>query len=281
MSEHEETATNPEKGNVGRRDLLKLAGALAGAAGLAQFISITTLASRQNPSEVAAGGPKWGMLIDINKCIGCNYCTFACQSTNNLGDDMLYNIVTTETTQNGDEFFLSRPCMQCAEAPCVHVCPVGATYYRADGIVAMDYQKCIGCRYCQVACPYGARVFNWKDPIPENSSSHAPDFGIQEVESRPRGVVEKCHFCSHRIDKSYYTRGLVPGVDPVATPACVVACPTGARVFGDTTDPESPISKARREAKVTIRLREELSTEPRVFYVPPETNTDGLLSGEG
>jgi len=280
MSEPQESVTTPEKGNLGRRDLLKLAGALAGAAGLAQFISISTLALREKRSEVAEGGPKWGMLIDINKCIGCNYCTYACQATNNLADDMLYNVVTTETTQNGTDFFLSRPCMQCAEAPCVHVCPVQATYYRADGIVEMDYNKCIGCRYCQVACPYGARVFNWKEPIAPDTSPHAPDFGIQELPNRPRGVVEKCHFCSHRIDKSY-PRGLVPGVDPAATPACVVACPTGARVFGDTTDPESPISKARREAKVTIRLREDLSTEPRVFYVPPETNTDGLLSGEG
>lgn len=279
MSETQEKTNSPEPNNIGRRDLLKLAGALAGAMGLAQFISINTLARREKDSETAPHGPKWGMLIDINKCIGCNYCTFACQATNNLADDMLYNVVTTETTQSGTEFFLSRPCMQCEEAPCVHVCPVQATHYREDGIVIMDYERCIGCRYCQVACPYGARVFNWKEPIAPNSSPHAPDFGIQEVASRPRGVVEKCHFCSHRIDKSY-ERGLIPGVDPVATPACVVACPTGARVFGDTTDPQSPISKARREAKVTIRLREDLSTEPRVFYVPPSGGTDALLDGK-
>jgi Fe-S-cluster-containing dehydrogenase component len=206
------------------------------------------------------------MLIDINKCIGCNYCTYACQAVNNLADDMLYNVVTTETTQSGEEFFLSRPCMQCEEAPCVHVCPVGATYYRADGIVAMDYTRCIGCRYCQVACPYGARVFNWRDPI--ETSPKAPTFGTQEVENRPRGVVEKCHFCSHRIDYGV-ERGLVPGVDEPATPACVVACPTGARVFGDLTDPTSPISTAQVEASVTLRLREDLSTEPRVYYVSP------------
>jgi Fe-S-cluster-containing dehydrogenase component len=179
---------------------------------------------------------------------------------------MLYNVVTTETTQSGEEFFLSRPCMQCEEAPCVHVCPVGATYYRADGIVAMDYTRCIGCRYCQVACPYGARVFNWRDPI--GTSPKAPTFGTQEVGNRPRGVVEKCHFCSHRIDFGL-ENGLVPGVDLLATPACVVACPTGARVFGDLTDATSPISTAQVEASVTLRLREELSTEPRVYYVSP------------
>lgn len=260
--------------NITRRDLLKVGAALLGAAGLTQFVGLNDVRVRGSETD-HEGGRKWGMLIDINKCIGCNYCTYACQAVNNLADDMLYNVVTAEETQSGEEFFLSRPCMQCAEAPCVHVCPVQATYYRPDGIVAMDYDRCIGCRYCQVACPYGARVFNWKDPI--ELSPKSPDFGMQEVENRPRGVVEKCHFCSHRIDRGL-ENGLTPGVDNDATPACVVACPTGARVFGDLNDTESPISKARQEAIVTLRLREELSTEPRVYYIPPnpkpETNQE-------
>jgi len=266
MNEKNETPLAEGEQKIARRDLLKVGGALLGAAGLAQFFSLSSLAVRNNSEGQVSDGPKWGMLIDINKCIGCNYCTYACQAVNNLADDMLYNVVTTETTQSGEEFFLSRPCMQCEEAPCVHVCPVGATYYRADGIVAMDYTRCIGCRYCQVACPYGARVFNWRDPI--GTSPKAPTFGTQEVENRPRGVVEKCHFCSHRIDFGL-ENGLVPGVDLLATPACVVACPTGARVFGDLTDATSPISTAQVEASVTLRLREELSTEPRVYYVSP------------
>jgi len=260
--------TPPEQGEqkIARRDLLKVGGALLGAAGLTQFFSLNSLAVTNKSSGQEGDGPKWGMLVDINKCIGCNYCTYACQAVNNLADDMLYNVVTTETTQSGEEYFLSRPCMQCEEAPCVHVCPVGATYYRPDGIVAMDYTLCIGCRYCQVACPYSARVFNWR--APSGTSPKAPTFGTQEVENRPRGVVEKCHFCSHRIDFGL-KNGLVPGVDLLATPACVVACPTGARVFGDLTDPASPISMAQVEASVTLRLREELSTEPRVYYVSP------------
>lgn len=271
-----ENIRNPEQGSVSRRDLLKIAGGLAAAAGVTQFISINSLAAVESAS-VGPGGVKWGMLIDINKCIGCNYCTYACQAVNNLSDDMLYNVVTTETTQNGTEFFLSRPCMQCAEAPCVHVCPVEATYYREDGIVAMDYNRCIGCRYCQVACPYDARVFNWHDPI--EKSDHTPDFGVQEVSNRERGVVEKCHFCSHRIDDGL-ARNLTPGVDDQATPACVVACPTGARVFGDLNSPESPISKAREEARVTLRLREDLSTEPRVYYIPPDSAYKPPFQGE-
>jgi len=251
--------------NVSRRDLLKVGAAILGATGLTQLFSLNSLQVRgkEIPDE---GGRKWGMLIDINKCIGCNYCTYACQAVNNLADDMLYNVVTAEETQSGEEYFLSRPCMQCAEAPCVHVCPVEATYYRPDGIVEMNYDRCIGCRYCQVACPYGA--------------GKSPDFGVAEVENRPRGVVEKCHFCSHRIDRGL-EYGLTPGVDREATPACVVVCPTGARVFGDLNDVESPVSKAREEAIVTLRLREELSTEPRVYYIPPTTKKTGPFAGEG
>ncbi|MCX6067985.1 MAG: 4Fe-4S dicluster domain-containing protein [Chloroflexi bacterium] len=274
MDETQENQPVPEKRSTARRDFVKVAGALAGAAAMAQFISTATLASRTKPSGTgeSTAGPQWGMSIDINKCIGCKYCTYACQAVNNLADNMIYNIVTTETMQNGKEYFLSKPCMHCTEAPCVHVCPVKATYHRPDGIVVMDYTRCIGCRYCQVACPYDARVFNWGDPI--ETSPKSPNFGFQEVPNRPRGVVEKCSFCSHRIDGGL-ARGMVPGVDAMATPACVVACPTGARAFGDLTDPESPVSKVLAESKAVLRLREEeLSTEPSVYYVPPDAHTN-------
>ncbi len=266
MSEIEKEKSEVEKRTAARRDFLKLTGALVGAAGVTRIALGTTTMSASSGGEDGAG-PQWGMLIDINLCIGCQYCTFACEAINNLADDMRYCVVTSETTQSGQEFFLSRPCMHCQESPCVHVCPVAATYKRPDGIVAMDYDLCIGCRYCQVACPYEARVFNWKEPI--ERSPQSPDFGLQEVPNRPRGVVEKCTFCSHRIDAGM-ERGLIPGVDPQATPACVVACPTKARIFGDLSSPESPISVALAEAKTTLRLREELSTEPRVYYIPPQ-----------
>lgn len=269
MSEQEKQQTAPEK-KTSRRDFIKLASVLTVAAGATQFVSGGMKAKASSGGEDGKG-PQWGMVIDINLCIGCQYCTFACDAINNLAEDMQYSIVTTETTQSGDEFFLSRPCMQCQEAPCVHVCPVGATYVRPDGIVAMNYDRCIGCRYCQVACPYDARVFNWKEPIAVSPQS--PDFGLQELPNRPRGVVEKCHFCSHRIDAGL-ERGLVPGVDPQATPACVVACPTTARIFGDMSDPESPVAIALSEAKTTLRLREELSTEPRVYYIPPNAQSN-------
>lgn len=273
MNEMDKSQPEPENGKTSRRDLLKIAGALACAAALTPIVSGNSNASHK-PSSTGetTTGPQWGMSIDINKCIGCKYCTYACQAVNNLADDMIYNVVTNETMQNGKEYFLSRPCMHCAEAPCVHVCPVKATYKRPDGIITMNFDLCIGCRYCEVACPYDARVFNWKEPI--KLSPKSPNFGFQEVANRPRGVVEKCLFCQHRIDGGL-ARGMVPGIDPLATPACVVACPTGARAFGDLTDPESPVSKVLEEAKAVMRLREdELSTEPSVYYVPPDTHTN-------
>lgn len=261
----------------GRRDFLKLTGTVVGAVALTQVASLAT-SPRSSGGEGAGDGPRWGMSIDINKCIGCKYCTYACQAVNNLDDDMVYCVVTEETLKNGEGYFLSRPCMHCDEAPCTHVCPVGATYKRDDGIVMMDYELCIGCRYCQVACPYQARVFNWKEPI--DISPKSPAFGIQEVPNRPRGVVEKCTFCVHRID-SGVERGMVPGVDPMATPACVVACPTGARAFGNMLDAQSPISLVLAESKTIIRLRdEELSTSPNVFYVPPDDHVQNQFIKE-
>ena len=130
----------------------------------------------------------------------------------------------------------------------------------------MDYDRCIGCRYCEVACPYGARSFNWKEFDGPNPA--VPEWGQPEIPRRPRGVVEKCSFCYQRIDRGL-ALGLVPGVDPDATPACVVACPVGARQFGDLNDPESNVSKTLR-GRASYRLREDLGTSPHDYYLPAE-----------
>lgn len=213
-----------------------------------------------------AGKHRWGMVINLSKCIGCQYCVYACQAVNNVTDEMRWNVYKPDVTETGLEFHMTRPCLHCQDAPCTSVCPVQATYVREDGIVIMDYDVCIGCRYCQVACPYGARSFNWKQRLED--SGYQEEWGAAEVDIRPRGVPEKCTFCVHRIDRGL-PQGLVPGIDPQATPACVNICPVDARIFGDLNDPNSPVSQAIAN-NPTFRLREDLGTEPNVYYIPPE-----------
>lgn len=208
----------------------------------------------------------WVMVIDLSKCIGCDYCVWACQATNDTNEQLRWNVRIDDVTPLGNTFHLTRPCLHCRNAPCVQVCPVSATYHRADGLVMMDYDKCIGCRYCQTACPYGARSFNWSERTDENEK--AGEWGTPEVARRPRGVMEKCTFCVHRIDAGL-AAGLMPGVDEAATPACVNICPVTARHFGNINDPESEVSKLIATYPV-LRLREDLGTEPSVYYIPPE-----------
>ena len=213
-----------------------------------------------------SGQHRWGMVIDLNKCIGCQYCVYACQAVNDVTDDMRWNEYLIDETETGTIFHMTRPCLHCQDAPCVSVCPVQATYVRDDGIVMMDYDVCIGCRYCQVACPYDARSFNWS--YRTDTSGYQEEWGSAEIERRPRGVPEKCTFCVHRIDRGL-PNGLVPGVDAAATPACVNICPVEARIFGDLNDPDSQISQTIKN-NPTFRLREDLGTEPNVYYIPPE-----------
>ena len=247
--------------SLNRRDFLKLAG-----------VGVTIVAGARFVRDIQASGPtevgphRWAMVIDQSKCTGCGYCTLACRANNDVPPDISWNKVIKLEPVGGKEVFLPRPCMQCEKAPCVDVCPVKASTYRPDGIVMMNYDRCIGCRYCEVACPYEARSFNWKTFDGPNPA--VPQWGEPEVERRPRGVVEKCAFCYQRIDRGL-ALGLTPGMDAIATPACVVACPTKARIFGDLNDPESEVSKIV-EGTVTFRLREDLGTGPRVYYISPK-----------
>jgi Fe-S-cluster-containing dehydrogenase component len=265
------------KVNLTRRDFLTIAAAAAGSIFAAQLVTVTPLSPftqlKQGQIEGEfdqghaehSGTYHWGMVIDLDKCIGCEYCMRTCSAVNDVKADKPWNIVIEEQTTAGTQFFLSRPCLHCQVAPCVEVCPVQATYHREDGLVVMDYDRCIGCRYCEVACPYDARKFNWE--ARDDVNPYIPTWGIAEVERRPRGVIEKCTFCKHRIDKGL-EQGLMPGVDPEATPACVNICPVGARTFGNLHDPESTVAKLI-ETSATFRLREDLGTEGSVFYIPP------------
>lgn len=268
---------------LSRRDFLIVGGTAAGSVVAAQLLTtgpLSPFASFKQEQvegvEVATGsgsGHHWGMVINLDKCIGCEYCIRACSAVNDVWVDpqlqrpeKSWNIVVPEKTSAGSPFFFSRPCLQCGDAPCVEVCPVQATYHREDGLVIMNYPRCIGCRYCEIACPYDARKFNWQARTDTNP--YIPTWGIAEVERRPRGVVEKCTFCIHRIDAGL-KEGFTPGEDREATPACVNICPVGARLFGDLNNPESRVSQAIA-TEATIRLREELGTEPSVYYIIPK-----------
>lgn len=249
------------KKKINRRDFLKIAAVGVGTA-LAGSQFIRRPAGASEPS--LSGGRKWAMVIDQSKCTGCGYCTLACRAHNDIPPDISWNVVTKTGQLGNHEVFLARPCMQCEHPPCVDVCPVRASYIRPDGIVMMNYDRCIGCRYCEVACPYGARSFNWKKF--EGPNPAVPDWGQPEVPRRPRGVAEKCSFCYQRIDRGL-ALGLTPGVDDDATPACVVVCPTGARQFGDLSNPDSNVSQILKN-HASYRLREDLGTGPRVYYLP-------------
>lgn len=254
-----------------RRDFLKL-----GMAGLVTTaVSSKFFKSNRRLSKKEESSPhRWAMVVDLNKCTGCEQCVFACHASNDTAPDMAWNRVMELGEVNGKEAFLPVQCMHCADAPCTHVCPVSATYQRADGIVMMDYDKCIGCRYCQEACPFGARVFNWEAYTGDNPT--IPEWGEADIPRRPRGVIEKCTFCAQRIDRGL-AAGLTPGVDEEATPACVVVCPVGARMFGDLNDENSVVSKALAENE-TFRLRESEGYEPRIYYIAVRPQTEEVTS---
>lgn len=204
--------------------------------------------------------PRWGMVIDLDRCVACQACTAACRAENNvafagpddaeLGRAIFWHEVLSEVEgeyPNVRGTFIPRPCMHCENPPCVRVCPVGATYVNEEGLVLQRYERCIGCRYCMVACPYAARYFNWGAP---EYPSGMDRYLNPDVPLRPRGIVEKCSFCSHRL--------------PV--PACNQACPGNARNFGDLDDPNSVVSELARSPRA-FRLLEDLGTEPKVYYL--------------
>jgi Fe-S-cluster-containing dehydrogenase component len=243
---------------ITRRDFIKLT-----VAGVSILAGSQIIRRAQAIETYASNGRQWAMVIDQSKCTGCGYCTLACRAHNDIPPEISWNVVTKTGTVGAQDVYIARPCMQCAHAPCVDVCPVKASTYRPDGIVKMDYDRCIGCRYCEIACPYGARSFNWKQF--DGSNPSVPEWGQPEVARRPRGVVEKCSFCYQRIDRGL-ALGLTPGIDEDATPACAVVCPVGARQFGDLNDPESNVSKLLH-GRTSYRLREDLGTSPRVYYL--------------
>jgi molybdopterin-containing oxidoreductase family iron-sulfur binding subunit len=216
-------------------------------------------------------GVEFVYCLNLTRCIGCRKCVHACVAENNLSrtPEIQYIRVLrlphgsldlekaehnydAETVPQKGFFYMPVQCQQCKNPPCVKVCPVHATWQDRDGIVVIDYDWCIGCRYCEAACPYWARRFNFAKPsLPKEKLN--PDMAYLGNRPRRKGVMEKCHFCLQRTRAGKY-------------PACVEVCPAGARKFGNALDPESEVAHILRTKRVFIQLKEEMGTSPRFFY---------------
>ena len=235
-----------------RRRFLGTAAAAAGVT-LAPGVTLYGVgAAARGPDEPASPEVRWGLLIDVGKCAtGCDACVTACNEENGLTghgrpatDAQWIRNVRVRDPKTGVEKHVPVMCQHCAEPPCVDVCPTGASFRRADGIVLVDKHICIGCRYCMIACPYKARSFIHEDLF--DQKPYAP---------RGKGTVESCTFCVHRVDVG-------------GTPACVEACGAsgnGAMLFGDLNDPDSALSK-RIATYASSQLRADLRTDPGVRY---------------
>src|SRR5512145_138609 len=218
---------------------------------------------------------RWGMVIDLDRCTGCQACVIACKAENNVAavgatEALRGRIISwMQVLAEGDDEhpgevrrFIPRPCLQCDDPPCTKVCPVYATYRNPEGIVAQIYARCIGCRFCMAACPYNAKYFNWRG-YQTDAPGRNPDVSV-----RPKGVVEKCTFCHHRLQKARERalaerRNLAPGE---YVPACAEACPARAIAFGDLGGPGSEVSRLARSPRA-FRLQEEVGTKPTVIYL--------------
>ncbi len=214
------------------------------------------------------------MVIDTRRCVGCQACVVACKAENKTPPGVAYTVVLEGALAHRHDdkpLFMTKPCFHCEHPPCVDVCPVGATFRRLqDGIVVVDYDRCIGCRYCITACPYGARYFDYGDNYPALAEDTpyadvpSPEYGQfrqREDGHSPIGNVRKCTFCLHLQDEEGH-------YDQKAGrwPACAKTCTGHAIIFGDVNDPESEVSRLLRERQC-IRLKEELGTEPNVHYL--------------
>lgn len=221
--------------------------------------------------------PQWVMVIDLAKCIGCHACTIACVSENNLPPGVVYRPVMEEelgTYPNVRRRFLPRPCLHCQNPPCVPVCPVQATYRNEEGVVVVDYEKCIGCRFCLKACPYGARTSDFGEAYSKDAPEQpgallgkaavdkgyakrtAPEYNKEwgdRARNSPVGNARKCHFCLHRVHAGQL-------------PSCVTSCVGRATFFGDVTDPASLIAALAASPRGT-RLKEHLGTNPHVYHL--------------
>ena len=213
---------------------------------------------------------RMGMLINLVKCVGCYSCAVKCQQEHFLPASVMWGrllISETGVFPAVTKHVYPVLCNHCKDAKCVAACPTGATERREDGIVWVDANKCVGCRYCLVACPYQVRTYytDGKENYPGQGLTEFEKMG-EQLYPHQSGTVIKCNFCKDRIDEGV-ERGLKPGVDREATPACANICPAKARYFGDLDDPHSEISTLIRKWRA-IPFHAEFGTDPSVYYVP-------------
>jgi Fe-S-cluster-containing dehydrogenase component len=210
-------------------------------------------------------GRKWIMVIDLAKCDGCGECIKSCSKMHFIPDDRQWiKVLRMQDSENAAPYFFPQPCYHCDNPPCTKVCPVDATFKREDGIVLIDNERCVGCRFCMAACPYQARSFNWahpEDPAEALAQPYSPEHGYP----RKVGTVEKCDFCPDMA-----RQGKLPG--------CVTGCPMGAIYYGDEN--EDAVTNSKNETERLSKLlrdnagyrhMEDLGTKPRVYYLPPKS----------
>ena len=252
-----------------RKSFLRISGLSLAAFATRNSTAAFAGASRNEgtPAADSASGRRLAMVVDAKKCLekeGCDLCIQACHRSHNVPaiDDPRHEVkwiwkepfkeaFVSEQSEFANSTFQDKPfmvfCNHCDRPPCVRVCPTQATWKREDGIVMMDWHRCIGCRYCMAACPYGSRSFNWLDPRPYIKSLNA------EFPTRTKGVVEKCTFCPERLASG-------------KLPACVEACTPKALAFGDLEDPNSQV-RDWLGSRFAIRRKAELGTSPEVYYI--------------
>ncbi len=243
-----------------RRFLGMLAGGAAavGAGGIAARVGVLEGAGPPSPDDEELARRQWVMVFDLRRCDGCERCTEACNEMHYLPEDQPWIKVHELRDATGQTYYMPRPCMQCESPPCVRVCPVQATYRVGDGVTLVDQARCIGCRMCMAACPYEARTFSWDEPLeaPASPAGPSPEFPVPQQ----RGTAGKCVLCVHDIRYG-------------KLPACVRRCHNGAIYLGDfntdvaTNGKETVRLSALLEENDAQRLREELGTRPRVYYI--------------
>jgi molybdopterin-containing oxidoreductase family iron-sulfur binding subunit len=251
---------------LSRRNLLTSLG-VAAAGGALAMVSYRdeAQAASPHPAQVAttakgsaAPAHAWCMVIDLRTCDGCEVCTQSCQQRHGLREEQTWIKVFGMKDSTGATFHMPRPCMMCEDAPCMYVCPVGATTRSDEGLVLVDTEACVGSRACMAACPYEARYFNWTDPLP---SKRMPMPSTPQMPVPEKGVVGKCVFCADRLPQG-------------ELPACVAGCPMGVLYIGDlVTDiavngpGKTVVLSEFLRANDAVRFKEELGTNPRVYYI--------------